>query len=98
MIAAHLRPAPFPFTAIFQNGPRRQGFASPRNNGAPWTAPLPSEHVPTRGKGEVRKSWPVVHFYLAGIGHFYLAVTCGRFLLTMSERTDSISCTPLLQC
>jgi len=28
-------PAAFPFRAMFQNGPRRQGFASPRTNRAP---------------------------------------------------------------
>ena len=32
-------PAAFPFRFMFQNGPRRQGFASPRRNGAPLTAP-----------------------------------------------------------
>ncbi len=36
-------PAPFPFISIFQNGPRRQGFASPRKTGAPLTAPGHSE-------------------------------------------------------
>jgi hypothetical protein len=36
-------PAPFPFISIFQNGPRRQGFASPRKTGAPLTAPGRSE-------------------------------------------------------
>lgn len=34
-------PAPFPFSSIFQNGPRRQGFAPPRKTGAPLTAPGP---------------------------------------------------------
>jgi len=37
--------APFPFTARFQNGPRRQGSASPRKTGAPLTAPGRSENV-----------------------------------------------------
>ena len=32
------RPAPFPSPQIVQNGPRRQGSASPRKNGAPLTA------------------------------------------------------------
>ena len=27
-----------PFTLMFQNGPRRQGFATLRKNGAPLTA------------------------------------------------------------
>ena len=31
--------APFPFRPIFQNGPRRQGSASPRKTSAPLTAP-----------------------------------------------------------
>ena len=30
--------APFPFTPMFQNGPRRPGFAPPRKTRAPWTA------------------------------------------------------------
>jgi hypothetical protein len=64
-----------PSIPIMQNGARRQGIASPRNNRAPLTAPLRSEHLLRRGKGEVRKSGPVGHFYLAGIGHFYLAAT-----------------------
>jgi hypothetical protein len=55
MIAAHLRPAPFPFTAIFQNGPRRQGFASPRKSGAPLTAPGRSENLSqTRERGHMQ--------------------------------------------
>jgi len=36
-------PARFPFTLMFQNGPRRPGFAPPRKNGAPWTAAGRSE-------------------------------------------------------
>jgi hypothetical protein len=36
----------FPSCLIIRNGPRRQGFASPRNNGAPLTAPGRSEHLP----------------------------------------------------
>jgi hypothetical protein len=47
-------PAPFPFTPIFQNGPRRPGYAEeifskteifppPRKHRAPWTAPGRSE-------------------------------------------------------
>ncbi len=36
-------PARFPFCPMFQNGPRRQGFASPRKIGAPLTAPGRSE-------------------------------------------------------
>jgi hypothetical protein len=35
--------APFPFTSTFRNGPRRQGFASPRSLRAPLTAPGRSE-------------------------------------------------------
>lgn len=47
--------APFPFTSIFQNGPRGQGCASPRPTpaprgcpGAPWTAPDRSEKTTER--------------------------------------------------
>ena len=38
-------PAPFPFHSIFQNGPRCQGFASPRKPRAPLTAPGRSEDI-----------------------------------------------------
>jgi DNA replication protein DnaC len=37
------RPAPFPHNDAFQNGPRRQGSASPRKTSAPLTAPGRSE-------------------------------------------------------
>ena len=52
--------APFPFTSMFQNGPRRQGsapqnlfkpgkdFPPPRTNRAPWTAPGRSEDLTMR--------------------------------------------------
>jgi hypothetical protein len=52
--------APFPFTSMFQNGPRRQGFAPgnlfkpgkdsppPRTNRAPLPAPGRSENLPMR--------------------------------------------------
>ena len=41
-------PARFPFCPMFQNGPRRQGFATPRTNRAPLTAPGRSEDLPMR--------------------------------------------------
>ena len=41
-------PARFPFCPRFQNGPRRQGFATPRINRAPLTAPGRSEDLPMR--------------------------------------------------
>jgi hypothetical protein len=42
------RTAPFPFTLMFQNGPRSQGFASPRKTRAPLTAAGRSEDFPVR--------------------------------------------------
>jgi len=36
-------PARFPCCSRFRNGPRRQGFAAPRTNRAPLTAPGRSE-------------------------------------------------------
>jgi transposase len=42
---------PFPFTTMFPNGPRRQGFASPRQTRAPLTAAGRSEDFPSEGKG-----------------------------------------------
>ena len=41
-------PGPFPFRSRFRNGPRRQGFASPRPIRAPLTAPGRSEEFPRR--------------------------------------------------
>ena len=52
------RTAPFPFTAIFQNGPRHQGSASPRKTGAPLTAPGRSENLSqTRERGRVQSPY-----------------------------------------
>jgi hypothetical protein len=48
-------PAAFPFRSMFQNGPRRQGFASPRTNRAPLTAPGRSEDLPmTRERRQIQ--------------------------------------------
>ena len=48
-------PARFPFYPMFQNGPRRQGFASPRTNRAPLTAPGRSEDLPvTRERRQIQ--------------------------------------------
>ena len=78
-----LNGSPFPSASIVQNGARGQGFASPRNNRAPLTAPRRSKVVLRRGKGEVRKPWPIGHFYFAAIGHFYFAPTWGRLDTTL---------------
>lgn len=49
-------PAAFPFRSMFQNGPRRQGFAAPRTNRAPLTAPGRSEDLPmTRERRQLQK-------------------------------------------
>jgi DNA replication protein DnaC len=40
------RPAPFPSSQTFQNGPRRQGSATPRKTSAPLTAPGRSGDAP----------------------------------------------------
>jgi hypothetical protein len=49
-------PAAFPFRPMFQNGPRRQGFASPRTNRAPLTAPGRSEYLPvTRERRQIQR-------------------------------------------
>jgi len=39
-------PGPLSLRSMFQNGPRPQGFASPRSNRAPLTAPGRSEDLP----------------------------------------------------
>jgi hypothetical protein len=49
-------PAAFPFRSMLQNGPRRQGFASPRTNRAPLTAPGRSEDFPmTRERRQIQR-------------------------------------------
>ena len=49
-------PAAFPFRSMFQNGPRRQGFASPRTHRAPLTAPGRSENLPmTRERRQIQR-------------------------------------------
>jgi hypothetical protein len=50
------RTAPFPFTLMFQNGPRRQGFASPRKPGAPLTARPFRRCSREKGKGANAKT------------------------------------------
>jgi hypothetical protein len=65
------RLAPFPFTSMFQNGPRRQGFAPenlfkpgkdsppPRTNRAPLPAPGRSENLPMRReRGQMQRPNP----------------------------------------
>jgi hypothetical protein len=65
--AGAVRDAPFPFTSIFQNGPRRQGSAPPRSTraprgcpGAPLTAPGRSEKPSPqrRERGQTGKRKP----------------------------------------
>ena len=47
---------PFPLGGLSQNGPRCQGFATPRRNGAPLTAPGRSEEtLPDKRKRRVGK-------------------------------------------
>jgi len=47
---------PFPLRKPSQNGPRCQGFATPRRNGAPWTAPGRSEEtIPHKRERRVGK-------------------------------------------
>lgn len=49
-------PAAFPFRFMFQNGPRRQGSASPRTPRAPLTAPGRSEDLPvTRERRQIQR-------------------------------------------
>src|SRR5258708_34926480 len=83
-----MRRPPFPAGAIGWNGARGKGFASPRNNRAPLTAPRRSEHVLRRGKGDLHKSWPIGHFYFARIGHFYFAATLTFARLTVLRGRD----------
>ena len=47
---------PFPFRTMFQNGPRRQGSATPRKTHAPLTAPGHSEDVPYTKEGANTKT------------------------------------------
>ena len=69
------QPAPFPFVLMFQNGPRRQGYAPenlfktgkdfplPRTNRAPLTAAGRSEALPMRrerGQMQRENHWQLV--------------------------------------
>jgi hypothetical protein len=45
-VVGPVRETPFPLVRRFQNGPRSQGFASPRNNSAPLTAAGRSKRTP----------------------------------------------------
>ena len=69
------RPAPFPSSQTFQNGPRRQGSATPRKTSAPLTAPGRSGTAPNmreRGETERRfRHWPEA----SGVGNFRPALT-----------------------
>jgi hypothetical protein len=48
--------APFPSRFRFQNGPRRQGFATPRPHRAPWTSPGRSEpRAEMRERGQMQR-------------------------------------------
>jgi hypothetical protein len=50
------RTAPFPFTLMFRNGPRRQGCASPRKNPRALDRSVPFRKLsPQKGKGGKRK-------------------------------------------
>jgi hypothetical protein len=53
-------PAPFPCSTTLRNGPRRQGFAPPRNPGAPLTAAGRSSNTLRSGKGGSRTSGSAV--------------------------------------
>src|SRR5438046_1143951 len=57
ILAVHLGP-PLPSCRGSQNGPRREGFASPRNAGAPLTAAGRSERTPPskRERGRVKSN------------------------------------------
>ena len=51
-----VRAPPFPLRKPSQNGPRCQGFATPRRNRAPWTAPGRSEEaIPHKRERRVGK-------------------------------------------
>src|SRR5260370_37192839 len=61
-----LESPPFPLRKPSQNGPRRQGFAPPRRNGAPLTAPGRSaKKVPHKRERTVGKSMALASKHLA---------------------------------
>jgi hypothetical protein len=63
------RTVPFPFTLMFQNGPRRQGFASPRKTGAPLTAPGRFRKLSQeKGKGTNAKTIFAARYHLPLVG------------------------------
>ena len=74
------RPAPFPFSPMFQNGPRRPGcapenlfkpakdFPPPRTNRAPWPAAGRSEDFPTRReRGQMQRQNHLQFAALSGL-------------------------------
>lgn len=75
-------PTPFPFNSRFRNGPRYQGFASPRTTRAPWTAPGRSEILAwTRERGQMQRQTPNPrpstkrgHFYRGDTGDISIEV------------------------
>ena len=72
-----LPPAPFPFTTMFQNGPRRQAYAPetlfktgsfspPRKRRAPWTAAGPFRRL-LNEKGKEGKIQRQNHLHFAAL-------------------------------
>ena len=97
--------APFPFTSMFQNGPRRQGsalqnlfkpgkdFPPPRTNRAPLPAPGRSEDLPMR-----RERGPMQrpnHSEFAGDYVLPLVGTAGSKSLLAPFRDPKIRTPPL---
>jgi len=73
------RTAPFPFTLMFQNGPRRQGFASPRKPSAPLTAPGRSENFPMRReRGQTQRVFFAARYRLPLVGLELRAIVWSR--------------------
>src|SRR5580704_6544967 len=81
---------PFPPGRLSQNGPRRQGFAAPRRNGAPLTAPgRPEQDLPNMRKRRVWKLMATASLHLASSRPDHVRATTLRGACTAAEGLDA---------
>ena len=77
----------FPPASILWNGPRRQGFASPRNTSAPLTAPGRSSHPPHKAE---RRSPSKRSEFDKLAGDYCGALQEGKPILVTSNRANDL--------
>ena len=85
-----LESPPFPLRKPSQNGPRRQGFAPPRRNGAPLTAPGRSAKTfPNKRERRVGKSMALASKHLAVFQPHHARATTPRGTCTAAGGLDA---------